>query len=130
VPQEKALDVAYLKALEKLLEKTEDPARQAQFTWAIEGKKIKLNPVTIEVGKLQAYVGQYGPRKIWIEDAQLYYQREERPRYKLIPMGDHRFMLEGLDYFRIQFVVEESGNATELIGQYDNGRTDSHKRSK
>lgn len=130
VPQEKALDVAHLEALKKLVEKTEDADRQVQFKWAIEGKKIKLNPVTIELSQLRKCEGQYGPRRIWIEDGEIYYQREERPKYKLIPMGDHRFMLEGLDYFRIEFVVEESGNATELIGHYDSGHTDGHKRNK
>ena len=130
VSQEKALDVAHLKALEKLAAKTEDPDRKAQLEWAIDGKKTMLNPVTVEMSQLQAYVGQYGPRKIWIEDDQIYYQREERPRYKLIPMGDHWFMLEGLDYFRIEFVADEKGEVNEIIGHYDNGRTDGNKRNK
>jgi hypothetical protein len=130
VPQEKALDVAHLKALEKLLEKAKDPKREAEIKWAIEGKKVLLNPVKIEEKKLKAYVGLYGPRKIWMENGDLYYQRENRPRYKLIPMGDHWFMLEGLDYFRIQFVLDEKGKATELIGYYSSGSTDSNKRGK
>jgi hypothetical protein len=130
VPQEKALDVAHLQALEKLVEKTEDPDRKAQLQWAIDGKKIILNPVTVEMSQLQAYVGQYGPRKIWIEDDQLYYQREERPKYKLIPMGNHWFMIPELDYFRVEFVADESGQFNEIIGHYDSGHTDSHKRNK
>jgi hypothetical protein len=130
VSQEKALDVAHLQALEKLVKKTEDPGRKTQLQWAVDGKKIILNPVTVEMSQLQAYVGQYGPRKIWIEDGQLYYQREERPKYKLIPMGNHWFMLEGLDYFRIEFVADEKGQVSEITGHYDNGHTDSHKRDK
>ena len=130
VSQEKALDVAHLEALKKLVEKIEDPDRKAQLQWAIDGKKIILNPVTVEMSQLQAYVGQYGPRKIWIEDGDLYYQREERPKYKLIPMGNHWFMIEELDYFRIEFVADENGEFNELIGHYDNGHTDSHKRDK
>jgi hypothetical protein len=82
------------------------------------------------VSQLQKYAGHYGPRKFWVEDDHLYYQREDRPKYKLIPMGDHRFMLEGLDYFRIQFVADEGGEFNEMIGQYDNGRTDGNKRDK
>jgi C-terminal processing protease CtpA/Prc len=130
VPQEKALDVAHLKALEKLLEKAKDPKREAELKWAIEGKKVLLNPVKIEPKNLKIYVGQYGPRKIWMENGDLYYQRENRPKYKLIPMGNHWFMLDGLDYFRIQFVVDDKGKSTELIGHYSSGPTDSHKRSK
>jgi hypothetical protein len=130
VPQEKALDVAHLEALNKLLEKEKDPDRKKQLQWTIDGKKAILNPITIEPGKLQAYVGQYGPRKIWIEDGELYYQRQDRPRYKLISMGDHWFMIKELDYFRIEFVADENGEINELIGHYDTGRTDGHKRNK
>lgn len=128
VPQEQALDVAHLEALKKLEAKTEDPGRQAMLKWAIEGKNAKLNPVAVAVSELHKYAGQFGPRKFWVENGVLYYQRENRPKYKLIPMGDDRFMLEGLDYFRIQFVVDANGEFNEMIGQYDNGRTDGHKR--
>jgi len=130
VNQEQALDVAHLEALKKLAEKTQDPDRKAQFKWAIDGKQVKLHPVSLPPGELQKYAGQFGPRKIWLEDNSLYYQREDRPRYKLIPMGNHWFMLEDLDYFRIEFVSDESGQINELIGHYDSGQTDSNKRSK
>ena len=130
VPQEQALDVAHLEALKKLMEKTEDSGQQAKYQWAIDGKQVKLDPVTVEESQLQAYVGQYGPRRIWVEDSQLYYQREQRPKYRLIPMGNHWFMLEDLDYFRIEFVPDGTGQINELIGHYDNGRTDGHKRDK
>jgi hypothetical protein len=130
VPKEKALDVAYLKALEKILEKTKEPRKQFQIKWVIEGKNAALNPVTLTESEMQKYVGQYGPRKIFLENGQLYYQREPNPKFKLIPMGNHKFMLEGLDYFRIQFLTDEQGEVIELVGQYDDGRTDSNKRAK
>jgi hypothetical protein len=130
VPQEQALDVAHLEALKKLEQKTDDPDQKARLKWAIEGKQIKLHPVSLQPSELQKYAGQYGPRKIWIEDNVLYYQREDRPRYQLIPMGNHWFMLEGLDYFRIEFVPDETGQINELIGHYDSGQTDGNKRDK
>jgi hypothetical protein len=130
VPQEQALDVAHLEALKKLAEKTQDPDRKAQLKWAIDGKQAKLNPVSLETSQLQKYEGQFGPRKIWVGDGMLYYQREDRPKYKLIPMGNHWFMLEDLDNFRIEFVADDNGQINELIGHYDNGRTDGNKRDK
>jgi hypothetical protein len=130
VSQEKALDVAHLEALKKLSEKSTDPDRQAELKWALDGKHAELNPVTIEVSKLRACTGQFGPRKITLEDGELYYQREDRPKYRLIPMGDDRFMLDGLDYFRIKFIADEGGEVNELIGEYAGGHTDGHKRSK
>ncbi len=130
ISQEKAMDVAHLEALNKLVEKEKDPDRKEQLQWTIEGKKAILNPITIELSQLRKYEGQYGPRKIWVEDNQLYYQREDRPRYKLTPMENHWFMIQELDYFRIQFVADENGEFNELIGHYDSGQTDAHKRSK
>ncbi|MFH1373035.1 MAG: S41 family peptidase [bacterium] len=130
VPREKALDVAYMKALEKLLKETDDPRRQGTYQWVIDGKKVLLEPVTVEVSALQDYVGSYGPRQIRLENDQLVYQREERPPYRLTPMGDDRFLAGDLEYFRIQFVRDDAGQVVKLVGQYDNGRTDSHERDK
>ena len=129
-PQEEALDVAYLEALKKPEQQTDDPDRKARLKWIMESLQVKLNPVIVPESQLQAYIGQYGPRKFWVEDGVLYYQREDRPKYALIPMGDHRFMLEGLDYFRIQFSADESGEINEILGQYSDGFTESHKRGK
>ena len=59
----------------------------------------------------------------------MYYQREDRPKYKMIPMNDTTFMFEEVPYFRLQ-VVTEDGKAVAVKGIYDNGRTDGHKRTK
>ena len=87
-----------------------------------------LEPYTLLDGVLQDYVGVYGPRRIWIEDGELYYQRGENPRYKLTPMAADKFMIKSLDYFRIEFVRNDSGEVVKLVGLYDNGRTDAHER--
>ncbi len=128
VPQEKALDVAHLEALKALIEKADDPDVKHQLDWAIEGMKALLEPYTLLDGVLQDYVGVYGPRRIWIEDGELYYQRGENPRYKLTPMAADKFMIKSLDYFRIEFVRNDSGEVVKLVGLYDNGRTDAHER--
>jgi hypothetical protein len=128
VPQEKALDVAHLEALKALLEKADDPDVKRELDWAIEGKKAVLEPYTPPEGVLQDYAGVYGPRRIWIEDGELYYQRGENPRYGLTPMAADKFMIKSLDYFRIEFVRDDSGEVVKLVGLYDNGRTDAHER--
>ena len=57
------------------------------------------------------------------------YKRGSQPDHKLVPMGNEMFMLEGLPYFRLRFIRDESGRVTELVGMYDNGVTDSTKRT-
>jgi len=128
VPQEKALDFAHLEALKALIEKADDPDVKRELDWAIEGKKAVLEPYTPPDGVLQDYVGVYGPRRIWIEDGDLYYQRGENPRYRLTPMAVDKFMIKSLDYFRIEFVRDEAGKVVKLVGLYDNGMTDAHER--
>ncbi len=128
VPQEQALDVAYLKALKKLIDEEDDPDRKQRLAWVIEGKEAMLKPFVPLEGVLQDYVGVYGPRRIWMEGEELYYQRGENPQYLLIPMAADKFMVNGLDYFRIEFVRDETNRVVKLVGLYDNGHTDNHER--
>jgi hypothetical protein len=43
-------------------------------------------------------------------------------------MTETLFEVVGLDYFRVEFKVKD-GRAVEIIGQYDNGTTDSSPRT-
>ena len=128
VPVEQALDTAYLDAL-KTLSETADGDQKAGLDWTIAGLEAAAKPAALTEIQLAVYAGQYGPRRIWIEDGTLWYQREERGKFRLVPMGDGWFMLEGLEYFRIEFEQENEEPATALIGHYDNGRQDQNTRT-
>jgi C-terminal processing protease CtpA/Prc len=129
VPADEALEVARIEAMKKLMEKETNEERKRQLQWAKATLEAARNPVVLEEGELEAFTGVYGPRRIWLEDRKLFYQREARPRYRMIPMGDDLFMLKDLDYFRIQFVRDGQGKVKELIGLYDNGSRDSNART-
>ena len=75
-------------------------------------------------------MGTYGPRRIFIEDDVLYYQRQDRPRLELKPMGEDLFRVGNLDYFRLSFERDEKGKVVRLKGLYNSGRTDVNERSK
>lgn len=130
VPQEKALDVAHMEALKTLLAKAVDPDRKQMLEWAAKGLDYKLNPYTVDEAALKEYAGQYGPRKITFENGELIYQRGENPRYKVVALDKDVFMLEGLDYFSMEFVRDVNGNVDGLIGHYIDGDTDSHKKDR
>jgi len=74
------------------------------------------------------YVGVYGPRKLSLEDGSLFYQREDRPKMKLIPMKKDLFMVKEIDYFRLKVIVKD-GKAIAVEGHYDNGTVDRHEKS-
>jgi hypothetical protein len=129
VPQEEARDRAYLEALTKLQEDEDDEDRAFALEWAIEGLRAKLNPVELNEATLEEYAGEYGPRRLWVEDGVLQYQREDGPIRQATPMSETLFRFEGLGFFRLEVVLDDAGEPVKLIGHYDNGHTDESPRS-
>lgn len=129
VPGKQAFDKAYVMALEKILEKTSDNDQRFRINWAIDGARARLEPVDLDVTLLEKYIGEYGERKITLENGELFYQRTG-PKYRLIPLKENLFAVESLDYFRIEMTTDKKGNVTALIGLYDDGRKDPSERTK
>lgn len=66
--------------------------------------------------------------KVTFENGALFHQRTG-PKYRLVPLTGTLFAVEGLDYFRVEFVVKD-GRAVEIVGVYDNGDRQPSKRTK
>ncbi len=128
VPAAQAFDRAYTMAVEKLSAKATEPGRKAEYEWILAGEKAKQNPTRVDMRVLKNYAGAYGERKVTFENGALYYQRTG-PKYRLIPMTATLFALDGLDNFRIEFVIKD-GKVVELTGLYDNGEHDPSPRTK
>ncbi|UCH82859.1 MAG: S41 family peptidase [Candidatus Latescibacterota bacterium] len=122
-----ALETAQIDALGKLIEKEEDEEFKSRLQWARLDLESRLNPIEMSRNEMEMYVGSYGPRRVYVEDGSLYYQREGRSPYKLEPMGDHLFRVGDLDYFRLTFDMDKS-RAVKVIGLYSSGRRDENKR--
>jgi len=129
VPQEKALETAHREALKKILEKSTDEGQRKRLAWSLGTLEARLHPVTLDPERLKQYPGTYGPRTITLENGALYYQREGRPKYKMIPMSQETFMFDDPGYFRLRFVCDAAGRATEVVGLYDDGHTDRDPRT-
>ncbi|MBU0983093.1 MAG: S41 family peptidase [candidate division Zixibacteria bacterium] len=129
VPSEEAYDVALMDALETLAEKKTDPQEVYALHWALDGLKAERNKLELDVDDLGQYTGTFGPRRFWIEDGILLYQREGRDPYPMFPMGDDLFGLKGLAYFRVQFERDDNGRVVSLTGKYDNGHTDHNEKT-
>jgi hypothetical protein len=124
-----AFNTAYMLALDSLIKTEENEDIKAELQWAHMGLKAKLEPVKLDTKTMQAYVGTYGPRTIILENGTLYYQREERPKMKMIPMDEDLFFFDDISYFRLK-VIMENGKAIAVEGQYDNGKVDRNERTK
>ncbi len=130
VPADQALDVAHEEALRTVLSKTDDPKRKASIEWLLAGVDMNAHPRTLGRDEMRQYVGTYGPRRIILEDGALYYQREGMPRHRLRAGQKDVFLVEDIDYFRVQFSRDAKGRIEKLIGLYDDGTTDENPRTK
>ncbi len=128
VPASDALDAALEDALLRLMEGAGEDRKYA-LQWTLDGYRARRIPVVLSETDALAYAGQFGPRRIRLEGGELYYQRTGRPEIRMIPLGEDRFSLDGLDFFRIEFVRDETGRVIEFVGHYQNGRSDSNPRS-
>jgi hypothetical protein len=129
VPSKDALVKAHVEALKTLQEKETDGDAKARLAWAQQELEAQLNPVTLSPEQLEEYVGTFGPRGFFVEEGVLYYQREGRPKYRLIPMGNDLFKLENLTYFRLQFERDDDGQVNLVVGLYDDGQQDPAPRT-
>jgi hypothetical protein len=129
VRSEDALDHAYLLALGKLKEEASEERRIASLDFVMTGLEAKLSPVSVSAALLESYAGTYGPRTLTFEDGQLWYQRQGNPRMRAIPISETLFGFDEIDYFRIEVVLDESGQPVRLVGHYDDGTTDQSPRS-
>jgi len=125
-----AKEKGYSAAIENLFKNCTDPIQNARLKWVKQGLDAKLNPITLSDIQLLDFVGQFGPRIIKVENESLFYARDKQPLRKLLPLQENWFMVETIDYFRIEFIRDESGKVNAIKGHYDSGREDLTPRSK
>ena len=120
-----------LEFLQKTLEL--DPKNsfaRMSIPWIKELIEVEQNPVSVAEELLGKYAGDYGPRHVRLRERSLYYQRDGRPEYRLVPLKKDTFALEGYGVFRLRFVMDEKGYVTKVIGIYLGGHTDESERIK
>ena len=125
----KALTKAHVIALENLRDKESDGNVKNNYDWLIESLNSTLNDINIDTQTLKKFAGNYGERKVFYENGKLYYQRNGRQKLELTPMNENTFMLKDIDYFRVKFIADENGNVREIMGMYDDGRSDRSERT-
>ncbi len=126
VPADRALDVAYAKALDDILKTVEsDSDRARQLRWA---KEIAADGPVLSTEQKQSFVGKYGPREISLEGDRLIYRRGKAPKVELIAVGEDRFRLDGVEGFRVRFERGSGGEVETLVGLYGDGREEPNAR--
>jgi hypothetical protein len=122
VPADRALAVARMMILDSLAKAEPDSLNRLQSNWWHSAIQYDTLQYSVSADKLADYAGQYGPRKIWVENGILWYQRDTNPKAKLIPLEADLFQHSSSEYFRVKFVRDASGKVVELVGIYAQGR--------
>ena len=91
--------------------------------------EAKSSPKPVPANKLKMYSGDYGLRKVFLENGILTYQRSGGPKLRLTPITETVFAVEGYDVYWIEFVLTD-GKASAVVGLYADGRRESSPRIK
>jgi hypothetical protein len=131
VPSGKALDTAYLHALEQILKTDPDRWKRVEIEWAKQDVDARLNPVILTPKDLETYTGQYGERRITSKGKTLVYLNEGGDPLQIKPMSKDLFKFEdqGMFYVRLEFRRDESGKVDTLVLLYDTGQRREYPKS-
>jgi len=129
VTREQALDKAILLAYEKLAAKEVSPIFKTVYQWALEEMKAKEHPTILDKATMESYTGTFGQRTLFIENDELYYQREGRPKMKMIPISQDKFIFKEAEHFRLR-IIKENDKVVALEGNYNDGRIDRNEKNK
>ncbi len=120
-----------LEPLQKALElDPENSSLKRSLPWIKEAIQAEEHPVLVSEELLKKYAGDYGPRHVYFRQDRLYYQRDGRKEYELLPLTQDTFALIGYGVFRLRFILDKDGNVTKIVGIYIEGRTDESLRDK
>jgi hypothetical protein len=120
IPSERALQVAHLHALDRLIQASTDEPRKQELVWDLEIARNIYSPVAVDEAVLKRYAGQYGDRTFSLVDGALAYSRQGNPAVKLIPLAETRFLLP--DWAKFDFHPGESGSACSVTVSYRDGQ--------
>jgi hypothetical protein len=120
VEAERALHVAHLDALETLVENAADSKEKRYYRWMIDGVKGRSSPAPVSEEILQPYAGRYGDRTISYENGELYYQRGDRAKLRMIPVSKDFFLVDVYDHLRVRF-LKEKGTVVGIEQVYVDG---------
>jgi hypothetical protein len=125
VPAADALDTALDAIYTRLAEAGDERGR-----WGLLQITGKRGGVIAEPGTLRRLAGTYTDREFELRDDRLVYRRIGAPSWRpLVQVGEHIFIIEGVDDFRFEFQYDAEGEVTGVEGVYMQGGRDRSARS-
>ena len=122
-----AFNVAYVNVLERLRDSVQRDEKRAYYQWYIDGFKARMTPAVLNAEEVRSFAGKYGSHSIIYADNMLLYQRGDRAKQRLIPMGETLFLVDEFSDMRIRF-LKKNGQVSGLIALYIDGRQREYAR--
>ncbi len=122
VTQADAANTARRMALERIVARGGD---NVEARWALEALRVQTAPPKVA---LDGYVGEYGAIRLSERDGRLMLQRDRRPPWTLLPLGDDLFTVADEPTRRVAFERDAQGRTTALEIRFANGQTMRYRR--
>ncbi len=129
IAEKDALDKAQLMILNKLKDSETEKTARAAIDFAIGEIRVRLMPVSVNEEILRKYTGEFYSRKIRLEKG-VFYMHRKGINYKLTPISDILFSVEGVDDHQISFDLNPDGTPKALVLVWDDGFRSIITRSK
>lgn len=131
VAADKALTMAQAMAYEQLTVTTTIKEAKLLYDWMATGMRAEAAPPAGGGIDLRPFAGKYADgRTIHFAEGRLFYERigSTTGRRKLVLLKEGLFGLDGLPFFRLRFVKNETGGVTGLQGLYNDGKEEFSKK--
>ena len=121
VPNNESLRRARVLALEAILAGRPSEAATREAQWALDA--VNAEGATLPVRTLRQYAGDYGARRIALENDRLVLYRDRRPGLTLTPLGDDLFAVDGAAPLqRVRFDRDSRGRVIALTQSLVSGQ--------
>jgi hypothetical protein len=121
VDEDGALLRARYEALRAASASTLDPITSRRIGWALAAVESELHPLQLGIEQMQMLQGRYGPLEVAVEDGELI-GRRGASTFRLVPLQDRLFAIEGLEMIRLEFISDEAGDIVAVENHFRDGR--------
>jgi retinol-binding protein 3 len=131
IDADKALSMARLLACKTLVETGIPQELKSMYKWMTVAFEAELRPVSISENELKLLEGNFADKRhVKFANGTLYYYRgdDANAKKKLTPLAPGLFGVEGVPFFRIQFIKDEKGEVAALEALYDDGKNEESKK--
>jgi hypothetical protein len=126
--KKEAFDKAYALALDDLSSKAKEETDRVYYQWQKSSIEAAAHPPVLSAKELEQFTGQFGERRIFLENGKLYYQRGNGVQHELVAMTKDTFRPATMTDFRLRFEMA-GGKVVAVTGLYEDGRMERNEKN-